>query len=141
MLPTSRDQVVTVEWYSDVSLEGVGTLEQSRIKVLFANIGQAILTFLYFFQILLIFFRNFFLCTSLPDTKLEMFDRYGGASLHAGRFESLEHSRVKVLFVKMPGFVLTFFSFLQILLIPFNDFYYFSFAEPAWMLCLPPLPQ
>lgn len=39
MLPSSRDQVVTVEWYSDVSLEGVGTLEYSRIKVLFANIG------------------------------------------------------------------------------------------------------
>ena len=58
------------DWYWGVSLWAgkFGTLEYSRMNVTFHNIGGVILIFCYFFQIILISFKNIS-CFSVQGTK------------------------------------------------------------------------
>ena len=88
------------------------TLEYCTLKVPFLISAGVILIFGNFFRLYYFLSRlcNF---SSVPETKLWLFEWYRGVSLRVGCFGTLEYSRMKVQFLNIAWLFLYFSSFLR----------------------------
>ena len=104
-----------------------------NMKVPFPNIGEVILTFCYFFQIVLISFKDF-QCFVVPQTKFLGCWTVVVVFFHVTNLEPWNYSRMNFPFPNIVAVILIFDIFSQILSISFKDFQYFQVPETKFWL-------